>query len=243
MALGHVRAHDHDVVRVGQGLLEVGGAAASERGPETRDRGAVSYARLVLDLHGPHRREELLDEVVLLVVERRAAEMREPEGALHANARVVLVLPARGARGDHAVGDHVHRLVELELLPLGAVRAAVLDLVLAHRALHHLLARRALRTEAAARDRAVGVTLDLRHLAVLHVDELGAADGAVGADRLHHLVRLAGARREHARDVRLRRTTARGRIHHLAHQGRQGGEGFPGYAAHPPARVPALGAG
>ena len=37
-------------------LLEVGGAASSERGPQTGDRGAVSYAGLVLDLDDPERR-------------------------------------------------------------------------------------------------------------------------------------------------------------------------------------------
>ena len=72
--LGHVRAHDQDAVGVLQVLLEGGGAAAPERGPQTGDRGAVSYAGLVLDRQRPHRGEELLDQVVLLAVERRAAE-------------------------------------------------------------------------------------------------------------------------------------------------------------------------
>ena len=37
-------------------LLEGGGAAAAERGPQTGDRGGVSYAGLVLDLHRAERR-------------------------------------------------------------------------------------------------------------------------------------------------------------------------------------------
>jgi hypothetical protein len=49
MLLGHVRAHDQDAVRVLQVLLERGGAAAPERGPQTGDRRAMSYASLVLD--------------------------------------------------------------------------------------------------------------------------------------------------------------------------------------------------
>ena len=73
MALGHVRAHDHDAVGVGQVLLEGGGAAPTERCPQTGDGGGVSYAGLVLDLHGAERREQLLHEVVLLVVEGGSA--------------------------------------------------------------------------------------------------------------------------------------------------------------------------
>ena len=67
----------------------------------------------------PMRREALLDEVVLLVVDRGAAQRAEPQRAVDAPAAFVGVLPARLARGDHALGDHVHRLLEVELLPLG----------------------------------------------------------------------------------------------------------------------------
>jgi hypothetical protein len=64
----------------------------------------VSDAGLVLDLHRAHRGEELLDQVVLLVVERRAAEVREAERAVDAPAVAVGVLPARLARGDQPLG-------------------------------------------------------------------------------------------------------------------------------------------
>ena len=50
MALRHVRALDHDAVSVLQVLLEGGGAAAAERGPQTGDSGGVSDSGLVLDL-------------------------------------------------------------------------------------------------------------------------------------------------------------------------------------------------
>ena len=72
--LGHVRSHDHDAVRVHEVLLVVGGAAAPERGPQTGDRRAVSYAGLVFDLDHAQAGEELFDQVVLFVVERRAAQ-------------------------------------------------------------------------------------------------------------------------------------------------------------------------
>src|SRR5919206_453738 len=80
--LGHVRAHDQDAVGVLQVLLERRGATAAERGPQTGDRGGVSYAGLVLDRHRAERREALLDQVVLLGVQRGAAEERHAQRAV-----------------------------------------------------------------------------------------------------------------------------------------------------------------
>src|SRR5690242_11165398 len=65
-----------------------------KRGPQTGDRGAVSYAGLVLDRHRAGRREELLDQVVLLGVQRGAAEDAEPERAVQRLAVVGGGLPA-----------------------------------------------------------------------------------------------------------------------------------------------------
>src|SRR6478736_143673 len=84
VALGHVRALDQDAVGVLQVLLEGGRAAAAKASPQTGDGGGVSNAGLVLDLDRAERREPLLDQVVLFVVERGAAEAREaqrPAGA------------------------------------------------------------------------------------------------------------------------------------------------------------------
>ena len=50
------------------------------------------------------------------------------------------------------------------------------------------------RTEPTARDRAVGVALDVDDLAVLDIDALGAPDRAVGADRHDDPVGVLGAR-------------------------------------------------
>src|SRR5581483_7748032 len=187
MALGHVRALDDDAVAVLEVLLERRGATTTERCPQTGDGGRMSYARLVLDLDGAERGEELLDEVVLFVVERRPAEVREPERAAHALVTDV-PLPTRPPRRDDAVGDHVHRVVEREVLPLRRVRPAVLDAVLTGGAGGELQRRRALRAQPAAADGRVGITLDLRDLAVLDVDELAAPDGAVRAHRLRDVI-------------------------------------------------------
>jgi hypothetical protein len=50
MGLGHVAAHDDDEVRVDEVLLIVRRPAATEGGPQTGNRGAVSNTGLVLDL-------------------------------------------------------------------------------------------------------------------------------------------------------------------------------------------------
>ena len=100
MALGHVRAHDHDAVGVLQVLLEGGRAAAAERGAQTGHRGAVSYARLVLDLDDAEAVNSFLMQVVLLVVQRGAAEVRDARAAAQRPSLVVALLPRppRGSR-------------------------------------------------------------------------------------------------------------------------------------------------
>src|SRR5207247_7864295 len=124
------------------------------------------------------RREQLLDQVVLFVVERRAAERRDRERAVE-RLPVLLVLPRLRARRDDAVGDHVHRVLERQRLPRRSMGWPVLDAILAQRALDEVLRRRALRAEAPARDRALRVALDLRDLPVLDEDQLAAPDGSL----------------------------------------------------------------
>jgi hypothetical protein len=123
-----------------------------------------------------------------------AAEVREAERPVQAMAVLVDVLPARVARCDQAVGDHVHRRVEVELLPLGAVRAAVLDLVLARRVLVQAARGRALGHRRPREIGESGIALDLDDLLVLDVDALAAAHRAVRADRPGHPVGRARAR-------------------------------------------------
>ncbi len=164
--------------------------------------------RLVLHLDHPERRPELLDQVVLLVVERRSAEARDAEAAAHA-LPLALPLPALQARLDHFVGDHLQGGVEVEVLPLAAMGLAVEHLMLAGFAGGQLQRRRALGTEPPAADGRIGVALDLHDLPVLDVDVLGASDRAVGADRLDHLVRARGAVAQVGGPSRLDGRTAR----------------------------------
>ena len=202
VVLGHVRAHDHDAVRVLEVLLEGRGAASSERGAQTGHRGAVSYAGLVLDLDDAERRHQLLDQVVLLVVERRAAEVRRSPSvrfagsplssrSRHVSARVSTIRSAiisiASSSGSSSQASRTGR----RYLTLYS-RSGLCDVA---------LRRLPLRAQAAAGDRARRVALDLADLAVLDVDELAAADRAVRADRLDDVLRLVDPRVERPRPL------------------------------------------
>ncbi len=110
MGLGHVRAHEQDAVAVREVLLVVGGRAAAERRAQTGHRGAMSYPGLILDGdHAQSAAEQLLDQVVLLVVDRRPAEGsdradRVEEAAGLAPHREVFVPRSLGAAGDLVQG-------------------------------------------------------------------------------------------------------------------------------------------
>src|SRR5439155_5370554 len=125
------------------------------------------YAGLVLDLDDAEARHQLLDEVVLLVVQSGAAEVADRHRAVGGIAVLGLTLPRLGARLDDAVGDHLHRVLERELLPLLAVRAPVLDPVLAQGAVRVALRGLTLGAQSAAGDRAGRVALDVGDRAVL----------------------------------------------------------------------------
>src|SRR5262249_22449584 len=71
-------ALDQDAVGVLQVLLEGGRAAAAKARPQTGDGGGVSNAGLVLDLDRAERREQLLDQVVLFVVEVAPPRLAKP---------------------------------------------------------------------------------------------------------------------------------------------------------------------
>ena len=83
-------------------------------------------------------------------------------------ARLPVAAPTPSPRArvcDHSLGDHVHRGVEVQALPVGAVRSAVEHVVLARVTGRQLQRRRALRAQPAAADRRVGIALDLHDLA------------------------------------------------------------------------------
>src|SRR5438067_1083719 len=212
VALRHVRALDDDDVGVHQILLERRRSAAPERDPQTGDRRAVSYPRLVLDLHDPERGVELLEEIVLLVVERRAAEVRDTQRALNVFFPLVLLLPGALASFAYALGDHLRGALERDELPLLPARRTIEAVVQPVIAGNELERRRALWAQAAARDGGVFVALDVEDLSCLDVDLLAAADGAVGADRLDHAVRYRRPRPQLVGARRCRRSVERGHV-------------------------------
>src|SRR5207248_4393761 len=112
--------------------------------------------------------------------------------------------PRLRARRDETLRDHVHRPVQVELLPSGRVGAAVFDAMLAKRVVDVALRGCALGAQAPARDGAVGVTLDLNDLLTRDVDALAAAHGAVGAHRLHDAIGRLGPRLDPLRAARAR---------------------------------------
>src|SRR5690606_6738878 len=189
VALGHVGALDDDAVGVRQVLQGLRGSASPERCSQTGNGGGVSDARLILYLYRAGGGEQLLDEVVLLIVERRAAQGRDAHGATQRPTVLVGVLPPVPAGLDEAVGDHVDRGVEGQLLPVGRVGGAIEDLGLPARGVDELLAGGALRAQPAAGDRRVGVTLDLDDPLVLDEHALAASHRAVGADALQYAIR------------------------------------------------------
>src|SRR5206468_3211966 len=130
---------------------------------------------------------QLLDEIVLFVVERRPSEVGEAERAVDLPTVAVGVLPARLAGGDDPVGDHVHGLLEIELLPLGTVGPAVEDLGEPSGLLDELARGGALRAQRALIDRRARVALDVDELTAARVHELATADGAEGTHRFSDL--------------------------------------------------------
>src|SRR6187200_2125275 len=143
----------------------------------------MSYARLVLDGDDAEATgEELLDEVVLLVVDRRPAKGADGADRVEQVAAVVSSGKVRVAHFLHPLGDAVERPVERAGLPVIGMRCPVEDLGYPVRVHGELVGIGPLGAEGALVDGALGVALDVDQLAALGVDELRAPHGAVGAE-------------------------------------------------------------
>ena len=184
VALGPVgRGHDH--VGVDDVDQVRGHRSAPEARAERRHRRRVAKPRRVLHIHQAHASRELGDQVVLLVVQHRGAE---PSHALAPVDRHRLVRDlhrldeALVAGLFHALGDLGHHPVERLLLPPVTAGRPVETLGEALVVDRELVGRRPLGAERALRVRRVGIALDVDDLAVLDVDELGAAHRAVGTN-------------------------------------------------------------
>src|SRR5690606_17172027 len=134
------------------------------------------------DVDDPRADAELLDEVVLLVVEGRAAEERDGRRLADPPAvRVPLAIRAV-ARLTEPLGDPIHRPLEGDLLPLRPSGPPVEDPRQAPGVDRVLECARALGAKGALVDRALRVAFDVDDLPVPGVDQRAAPNGAVGAD-------------------------------------------------------------
>ncbi len=106
---------------------------------------------------------------------------------------VLLPLHRPAADLDQPVGTHVHRLVEVDPLPVAGMEPAVEHPVLPGGAGGELEAGRAFGAEAASAHGRVEVAFDLDDLVVFHVDVLPAADAQYG--QTDFAIRLAVAMR------------------------------------------------
>ena len=94
MLLGHRRADNKDGIRIRKGLLRSCRPAASNRGTQTGHRRTVSYSGLVADAnHAQSSSKKFLQQVILFIVERRAAEVTDRRG-LHQPVTLLRFLEA-----------------------------------------------------------------------------------------------------------------------------------------------------
>src|SRR5262249_7241598 len=143
--------------------------------------------RLFFDRHHAQpSAEQLLDQVVLLVVDRGPAEGADAAYGVEQVAGLVAFGEVGVARGLDAAGDLVQRPVQRLALPAVGVGRAVQDVGDAVRVDGQLEGVGPLGAEGALVDGAFGVALDVDDPAAFGVDELPAADGTVGANTLGH---------------------------------------------------------
>src|SRR6185503_17284399 len=142
---------------------------------------------------GVHARMEALREPGLTPVRRaeRVTETRYPADVMAARARAHRdrLGPRLRADLEDLLRDLVERLVPRDALPLaGALRPdAPLRILQAVGVIDELRRRRADRTEVSVIQRAFGIALDLRQLAVLDMHERAATAVAAAADALQDL--------------------------------------------------------
>src|SRR5579872_121378 len=142
----------------------------------------MSYPGLILDERHAKASEELGHEVVLFVVERRAAKRCDAHGAVDPAALLVFLLERRVARLLDPLRDALHRPLERDLLPLRCPRGAVLAGRPARRIHVELKRRGALGAQRPAVDGGSRIALDVDDGVAAVVDEGRAADRAVGTD-------------------------------------------------------------
>src|SRR5262249_30524712 len=126
MGLRHIRTHDENAIAVGEVARVIRRGAETERGAQTGHGRAVSEASLVLDgKNAEPSGKEFLDQVVLLVVERRAAKRGHSLEMIDRDSGGILFNEVAVPRLLDEPCDALHRPLKGLLLPLLTVRCSI----------------------------------------------------------------------------------------------------------------------
>src|ERR1700675_89002 len=164
MVLGGIAAHDQHHVGVLDVDPAIGHCAASEGGPQTGDRWAVSNAGLVFQVADPQAAHAFYDQIIELVGVGAAAVEGHAFAAIDGMARSILFDEAVVACLLDFLRDLGISLVPRNVFPVGGSRTPHLWLQQAALVDNVLLERRSLGAERAAVDGVVGIALDVHSL-------------------------------------------------------------------------------
>src|SRR5581483_693599 len=143
----------------------------------------MSYTCLVADAYHPHAcGEELSDHVIFFVVESGAPKMSHCS-RLHYRMAVATLLKRAIPCLPHAVGDHVHRLFEIEFSPFLCVRSSILHRLETAGMCVQFVCVSALGTQVTSRDRRFWISFNRDQLSSFVICELSAPYPAVRANR------------------------------------------------------------
>src|SRR5208337_3558799 len=186
MVFGWIAAHDQHQVSVLDVDPAIGHCAASEGGPQTGDRGAVSNPGLVFQVADPQAAHGLDDQVVELVGIGAAAGEGDAFAAIDSVAGGILFEEGVVARLLHLLRNFAVSLLPRDVFPM--VRSGAAHLRLEQPAIveNVLRQRRSLGTERAPVNGVIGIAFDVHNLrdGVLRlvsqgVDNHAATDGTV----------------------------------------------------------------
>src|ERR1700675_3622265 len=164
MVLGGIAAHDQHHVGVLDVDPTIGHCAASEGGPQTGDRWAVSNAGLVFQVADPQAAHTFYDQVVKFVGVGAAAGEGHAFAAIDSVGGSVLLDKCVVARLLHLLRNLGVGLVPRNVLPVGGCGPPNSRLEPAPLVENVMLKRRSLRAERTAVDGVVGIALDVHDL-------------------------------------------------------------------------------
>ena len=106
---------------------------------------------------------------------------------LHDRSAIFRLCESGVARFPEPIGDHVHRLLEIQMLPYARIWAAIFNFHLAARMRHQLETVCALWTKMSARNGRLGIAFDADELAIFVKCQLPATYAAIRTNGSRHL--------------------------------------------------------